>query len=36
MSGDEMSLAIILSVAIICYAAVKITRILTNNWENEA
>jgi hypothetical protein len=28
--------AIVISVAILSYAGVKIARIITNNWENEA
>jgi len=36
MTSDDMFWAIIISVAILSYAAIKITRIITNNWEHEA
>lgn len=36
MSSGDLALTIIIGTFIVCFAAVRITRIITGNWKNMA
>jgi hypothetical protein len=36
MSSGDLSCTIVICTIVICFAAVKITRIITGNWENQS